>query len=122
MAWIPKPGSFHYNKTNADYKNLLGLYETYPGKPAPIDVLKEAAIADGYPPEKVAKFKYKAASYYDAILKCLKRTKTSINYNIIKKVEIDEIDEDNVDIEENKMDVDEFHTDDDEPDYEDHDD
>ena len=67
MAWIPKPSSMHYGRTNADYSHLLALRQKYPNKPAPIEELKAACLADGYPPEKVAKMSYPDLSTVDVV-------------------------------------------------------
>uniref|UniRef100_A0A6C0F5I1 Uncharacterized protein n=1 Tax=viral metagenome TaxID=1070528 RepID=A0A6C0F5I1_9ZZZZ len=115
MAWIPKPGSFHYGKTEKDYRNLLGLYDIYILKPAPIEELKKAALADGYPPEKVERFKYKPESYYLEILRLIQRRRNKINHNVIKKVIIEDEDADDNDIDLNEtMDIDLFQSDEEE--------
>ena len=58
MAWIPRSGTFHYGRTESDYQHLIQLHAKYKLTKPPLGELKEAALADGYSPEKVAKFKY----------------------------------------------------------------
>lgn len=67
MAWaghradngLNKSGAFHFSRTEADYSHLIALHDRYKLKKPPLEELKAAALADGYPPEKVAAFKYK---------------------------------------------------------------
>ena len=61
MAWIPnsKQASKPFLE---DYPALAALRKQYPpgrGKPAPIEELKEACLADGYKAEVVAKMSYR---------------------------------------------------------------
>jgi|TARA_B110000046_G_scaffold163932_1_gene179178 hypothetical protein len=60
-----KPGTFHYGKSNDEYVNLIKLHDTYKLKKPPIDELKAACLADGYPQERVDKLHYIDMSDWD---------------------------------------------------------
>jgi len=60
MAWTPSATQAS-KPFLEDYPALIALRKKYPpgrGKPAPIEELKAACLADGYKPEVVAKMKY----------------------------------------------------------------
>ena len=63
--WAPRKGTFHHGKTEANYSNLIALHERYKTCRPPIQELKDASLADGYPPEKVAKMRYPDLSHID---------------------------------------------------------
>ena len=63
--WAPRRGTFHYGRTEADYSNLIALHERYKRSKPPIEELKQACLADGYPPEKVARMRYPDTSGID---------------------------------------------------------
>lgn len=132
--WKPKPGSFHDGKTN--YANLLALNEKYKTSRPPIEELKKACLADGYPIDQVAKMKYLEVSTNLSILndskmksilsKSAKKMKNNEDAKYDEDANNDEDakndedannDEDAIN-EENTFDVDEFN-DDEEEEYED---
>ena len=123
MAWTPKPGNFHYGRTEKDYTNLINLHEKYKLQKPPLEELKEAALADGYPPEKVANFKYVDMSNInvDKLLNPKKYAKQKKNDDEIYVKDDD--DEDNVLQEEElnedyEFDIDNFDSDNEEVDFE----
>ena len=59
------PGSLHYGRTEDDYKHLIALREKYKLKLPPIEELKKACLADGYPQSKVDSLKYPDTSNDD---------------------------------------------------------
>jgi len=56
--WRPAIGSFHYGRSEKDYANLITLRAKYKNRRSPIEELKSACLADGYPQEKVDSLKY----------------------------------------------------------------
>ena len=112
MAWVPRPGSFHYGRTESDYKHLIKLHEFYRLKKPPLEELKEAALADGYPPEKVAKFRYIDMSKID-----IHRLLNPKKYKNMEPEPIDESDNESCKEEEGAFDVDEFCSDAEEEEY-----
>ena len=58
MAVVYKPGSLHFGRTENDYKHILALREKYKLHVPPIEELKIACLADGYPIDKVNSLKY----------------------------------------------------------------
>lgn len=121
MAWVPRPGTFHYGRTESDYRNLVALHEKYRVAKPPIEELKAAALADGYPPEKVAKFRYPDLSKVN-----VHRLLFPHKYKPLEPEHVDESDNesDNDDDDDNKsptedntFDVDEFCSDVEEEDY-----
>ena len=85
--WKPKPGSFHYGRTENDYKHLLALREKYKLRTPPIEELKKACLADGYPPEKVATLKYKKMDDWNTeeIFHSKRKTKQVFEHNVDEK-------------------------------------
>ena len=79
--WTPRPGTFHYGRTEKDYTNLLKLHEKYKLKKPPLQELKEACLADGYSQEKVLSLKYKDLTNID-VNQILGRTKRNVAKDI----------------------------------------
>ena len=63
--WRPVSGSFHYARTERDYSNLIQLRAKYKNRQAPIDELKAACLADGYPQSKVDSLRYPDTTHDD---------------------------------------------------------
>lgn len=59
------PDSIHYERTESDYKHLIALRQKYRLKVPPIEELKAACLADGYPQWKVDSLKFPDTSKDD---------------------------------------------------------